>query len=272
MFAIKKGHGKKLMTTMRALEKTYLPLPRKRLPTMYDLPSENPEDPGLPDDFHYYQPQLLRETFTPPNYPSDQVYVASDLNLYYDVHHPTWYKRPDWFAVLGVPKLYKQRDLRMSYVTWQEKEVPFMAVELLSEGTEKEDLGQTLQQDINKPPTKWEVYERQLRIPYYVVYSRSLDEFQAFQLWGRRYRKLTLKDKRLWLLEINLGLGLWHGVYHGVERQWLRWYDSNEKWISTPVEKEQQRAEQERKRAEQEQERAERLAAQLRALGIDPDV
>jgi hypothetical protein len=36
-------------------------------------------------------------------------------------------------------------------------------------------------------------------------------------------------------------------------------------------ERERQRAEQERQRAEQEHQRAERLAAQLRALGIDPE-
>lgn len=39
------------------------------LPTMYDLPSEDPEEDGLPDEFHDFQPQLLRETFQlkPPN-------------------------------------------------------------------------------------------------------------------------------------------------------------------------------------------------------------
>jgi hypothetical protein len=30
---------------------------------MYDLPSEDPKEPDLPDEFHDYQPQLLRETF-----------------------------------------------------------------------------------------------------------------------------------------------------------------------------------------------------------------
>lgn len=33
--------------------------PQEILPTMYDLPSEDPEEPGLPDDFHDLQPQLL---------------------------------------------------------------------------------------------------------------------------------------------------------------------------------------------------------------------
>jgi Uma2 family endonuclease len=89
--------------------------PKEVLPTMYDLPSEDPQEPGLPDEFHIFQPQLLRETFLPPNYPEEQVFVASDLNLYYDVRHPLWYKRPDWFAVLDVPRLYEQQELRLSY-------------------------------------------------------------------------------------------------------------------------------------------------------------
>jgi hypothetical protein len=29
---------------------------------MYDLPSEDPESPGLPDEFHDLQPQLLSLT------------------------------------------------------------------------------------------------------------------------------------------------------------------------------------------------------------------
>jgi hypothetical protein len=37
--------------------------PQEVLPTMYDLPSEDPEEPGLPDEFHDLQPQLLRESF-----------------------------------------------------------------------------------------------------------------------------------------------------------------------------------------------------------------
>ena len=102
------------MITYQALERSCYEIsntvvsraPKKRLPTMYELPSEDPEEPGLPDDFHHHQPELLRETFRP--YPiEEQFYVASDLNLYYDESHPQWYKRPDWFVVLGAPPLHK---------------------------------------------------------------------------------------------------------------------------------------------------------------------
>jgi Uma2 family endonuclease len=80
---------------------------------MYDRPSENSEEMGLPNEFH-------------------------------DVQHPNWYKCSDWFLVIGVPASTTQADAHLSYVMWQEQIAPFM-VELLSPGTEAEDLGQTLQ-------------------------------------------------------------------------------------------------------------------------------
>jgi Uma2 family endonuclease len=251
--------------------------PCETLPTMYDLPSEDPEEPGLPDEFHIYQPQLLRETFQPLGYLSNRVFVATDLNLYYDVHHLSWYKRPDWFAVLGVSRLYEERDLRLSYVIWQEKIAPYLVVELLSPGTEEEDLGRTHHAS-GGPPSKWTVYEQILCIPYYAVYSRYTDKLRFFELEGGRYREVTSADQRVWLPEAGLGLGVWSGTYEALERRWLRFYAANGAWIPTPLEREQQRSEQERQRteqerqrAEQERERAERLAARLRELGIEPE-
>ncbi|MEH2211869.1 Uma2 family endonuclease [Nostoc sp.] len=230
--------------------------PKEVLPTMYDLPSEYPEDSGLPDEFHLFQPQLLRETFCPPNYPAEEVFVASDLNLYYDLRHTLWYKRPDWFAAVGVSRLYEQQNLRLSYVIWQEGVAPFVVVELLSPGTEKEDLGQTLR-EINQPPTKWEVYERILRVPYYIVFDRYTDKLQVFQLVADSYSELDLSTPRVWMPGLELGLGLWQGSYQGIELLWLRWYDASGNWLPTPLERESQRAN--------------RLAAQLRELGVNPN-
>jgi Uma2 family endonuclease len=263
------------------------PSPKEALPSMYDLPSESPEDSGMPDVFHLSQPALLSETFRPPAHDPDQVFVASDLNLYYDLRHTNWYKRPDWFAVVGVPRLYEGHDLRLSYVVWQEGRDPIIVVELLSPGTEKEDLGQTLR-SASEPPTKWEVYEQILKVPYYVVFDRYTDRLRIFQLTGARYAEVSVAEGRLWLAPLELGLGLWEGTYQGTLRLWLRWYDAAGNWIPTLEERAQQereraqqereraqqereRAEQERERAEQERERAERLAARLRELGEDPE-
>jgi Uma2 family endonuclease len=230
--------------------------PKELLPTMYDLPSENQEEPGLPDEFHLLQPELLRLTFRPASYEEENFFVASDLNLYYDPLHPQWYKRPDWFGVLGVSRLYEKKDLRLSYVVWQEGRNPFVVVELLSPGTEQEDLGKTLR-EVKEPPNKWTVYEQILRIPYYFVFNRYNNELQAFGLMMARYQPLSRSDQGVWLEEAELGLGLWQGKYQGIERLWLRWYDKENNWIPTPAEREKQRAEQEKQRAEQEKQRAE---------------
>ncbi len=275
--------------------------PQRPWPTMYDLPSENPEDPGVPDVFHLQQPQLLRETFQPPAYPSDNVFVASDLNLYYDLQHDRWYKRPDWFAVVGVSPFYQGRDARNSYVVWDEKVIPMVIVELLSPGTEDEDLGRTPPPS-KGPPNKWDVYETILQIPYYVVFSRYTDDVQFFKLTSGRYVKIPSLTHSLWMPELQLGLGRWKGLYDGWERQWLRWYTADHQWLPTLAERvdaERQRVETERQRAvsaeqqvlvvrQQAQEavqqallereravlaeqRTKQLADKLRALGIDPD-
>ena len=251
------------------------PLPAKdTLPTMYDLPSENSEEPGLPDTFHFLQAELLNNTFRPAVYSEEEIFSAIDLNLYYDVEHCNWYKRPDWFASVGVSRFYENQDLRLSYVVWQERVNPFIVVELLLPGTEKEDLGQTVP-DVTKPPTKWQVYEQILRIPYYVVFNRYVDVLKIFKLSGNRYQKLDLSEPHVWLEEVGIGIGLWSGSYKGMKRLWLRWYDSENNWIPTPeetAETEKQRAETEKQRAEAEKQRTERLIAQLRALGIEPDL
>ncbi|MCP4350879.1 MAG: Uma2 family endonuclease [Desulfobacterales bacterium] len=230
------------------------------LPTMYDLPSENPEEPGVPDQFHTWQSELLTQTFIPPSHDPEHIMTASDMNLYYDVNRLGSYKRPDWYAVLDVPHLYgKKLEPRLSYVVWQEKAVPFIVVELLSPSTEDEDLGRTHRKP-DEPPTKWEVYEQILGIPYYAVFSRYTDKFRAFRLVSGIYYEMVLPDRRMWIPELNIGLGLWSGKYHISERKWLRWYDARKNWIPTSAEwaeQERQRAEQARQRAEQEKQQAE---------------
>ena len=73
----------------------------------------------MPDEFHDLQPQLLSRTLALKHYTKEQWFTGADLNLYYDLHYPLWYKRPDWFLAVGVPRLYDGHDLRRSYVTWQ---------------------------------------------------------------------------------------------------------------------------------------------------------
>ena len=244
---------------------------KNQFPTMYDLPSEEIGDSGLPDQYHFWQGDLLSETFVPGNYPANKVFVACDLNLYYDLQHPLWYKRPDWFAVVGVDRFYQKTEPRLSYVVWQEKVKPFVLVELLSPSTQKEDLG-LIRSKVGKTPYKWEVYEEILQVPYYVVFDGHSNQLRLFKLINGQYQAQNVSNGEYWFAEIELGLKLVLGKYQGLKRLWLRWYDRFGHLIPTSAERvkqEKQRAEQERQRADLAELEIARLKELLRQSGID---
>jgi hypothetical protein len=157
--------------------------------------------------------------------------------------------------------------MRRSYVVWDEAANPLVIVELLSDGTYKEDLGET--EEPIAAPTKWRVYEEILKIPYYVTFDKETNEVQAFRLEQGVYVPFLLQDKGLWIAEVELWLDLWFGIYYRIERLWLRWKDKDGNWIPTLEE----RAEQERmqkqaalqvaeqERMQKEQERMQKEAA-----------
>lgn len=251
---------------------------KSELPSMYDLPSEFPEEPGLPDVFHDLQPEFLSATLQLQDYNRNNFFTGKDLNVYYDSSHPLWHKRPDWFLAVGVPYLYENHDMRLSYVTWQEAANPFIIIELISPGTEDEDLGK-VKTVPGKPLPKWVVYEQVLKVPYYFVFNRYTDDFKAFKLENGRYEALSMPDdQRIWIPELKIGLAPWRGTYKQINRYWLRWYDANHQWLPTEAEverqranSESQRANSERQRANSERQKAEKLAQKLRELGIDPE-
>lgn len=121
---------------------------------------------------------------------------------------------------------------------------------------------------------KLRAYAR-LRVWYYVVYDpQRLLQDEPLQVYELRLNKYVPKSDAF-LDSLDLGLTLWTGVYENKEGEWLRWHDAQGALLPTGAELsalERQRAEQERQRAEQERQRAERLAAQLRALGVDPEL
>ncbi len=250
--------------------------PRETLPTMYDLPSEDPEEPGLPDEFHDLQPQLLSRTLHLSRYSRDNYFTGSDLNLYYDLSHPLWHKRPDWFLAVDVPRLYERQDLRRSYVAWQELRPPHVVVEFLSPGTEAEDLGRfycaagakgelaEVEASREGPPGKLTVYETYLRVPHYIVYSRYSQQLRYFKLNGGLYQEqsLNVTPPLIWLAELGAGLGIWQGKFEGVTAAWLRWCDGQGNWLLTDTEQ----AEQAREQAEAQVLRA---ARNLLATGMD---
>jgi Uma2 family endonuclease len=218
------------------------PHKRATLPTMDDLPSEDPEEPGLPDEFHDLQPQLLSRTLRLSGYGSQEIYTASDLNLYYDPAHLSWYKRPDWFLSVGVPRLYEGKRDRSSYVIWQEKVSPSVIVEFLSPGTDAEDLGRFAPKPIaslpNKPPTKFQVYEQILKVPHYIVFDKRDSRLRYFRLENDRYQEqpIASTNPRLWIPELEIGLAIWDGLFEGMPQSWLRWCDATGEIFPTDTE------------------------------------
>jgi Uma2 family endonuclease len=268
---------------------------RSDLPTMYDLPSESIGEPGLPDEFHDLQPQLLSRTLQLSGYQRSDYFTVSDLNIYYDLDHKQWYKRADWFLAVGVPYLYEGYDLRRSYVNWHEPRSPHVVIEFLSTGTEAEDLGrfhtktkstskiepiiedEDTEEDTEgsdtskreKPPSKLVVYEQYLQVPHYLVYSRQSQELRYFRLMAGKYQEQQLQtgNPLVWLEDLEIGLGIWEGMLNGIPGVWLRWCDRNGNWLLTDTEQAEQIAARERLaklQAEQqtEQERLAKLQAE----------
>jgi Uma2 family endonuclease len=254
------------MTLTPTKKRTVRPEPKPvvKLLTMYDLPSENKTEEPPMDQFHQLQALLLMETFILLSYSAKQILTAMDMYLYYDPAHPYWYKRADWFAAVGVSHLYKDGQLRQSYVVWDEGVAPYIVAEFLSPGTKKEDLGNVAAKD-KRPPPKWKVYEEILKIPYYLIFDEKDKESKLliYKLDGGKYREQQITNNRLWIPELKIGIGVWHGDYRGATRSWLRWYDTTGEWLPTPVE-------QAELLVEQAEARTEQLATKLRELGIDP--
>jgi hypothetical protein len=60
---------------------------------------------------------------------------------------------------------------------------------------------------------------------------------------------------------MGVEIGLWQGEYQNVELPWLRWWDLDGNLLLDGDE-----------RAEQERQKSDRLIAQLRALGVEPEI
>ncbi|MDW8350345.1 MAG: Uma2 family endonuclease [Anaerolineae bacterium] len=136
-----------------------------------------------------------------------------------------------------------------SYFIWEYGKPPEVVVEIVSneEGDEERADG------------KLRIYA-QMGVVRYVVYDPALHTgSEPLRLYALMHGRLRRTDET-WFDEVQLGVMLWRGVYEEREDIWLRWCDRNGVVVPTGAE-----------RAEAERRRAERLAAKLRAAGIDPE-
>ena len=107
----------------------------------------------------------------------------------------------------------------------------------------------------------------------YVVYNPEFglrdrhQPFEVYKLGAEPNYQLQIGEP-YWMPEVGLGIGRCQGVFNGIDRELLAWYDRTNTRYLMPEEV----AQQERQRADRVQLQADRLAEQLRALGIDPDI
>ncbi|MDY3555500.1 Uma2 family endonuclease [Gemmata sp. JC717] len=254
-------------------------------PTHLDLP----ETDGKPVENAFEHPQsaLLSDVLLPVLtrlHPDDNYFVGADTGIYWYHAKPNpldGCKSPDWYYVPNVPRLLGG-ELRRSYVYFQEGSNPLVVVEYVSGSGDDE-------RDRTPITGKFWVYEHAIAATFYVIWDTPRNVLEVYELIRGSYRRLDA-DANGWvrIRDMDISLGLWHGEYHGYTTNWLRAWDREGHMLPTAGERaeaqrrraeaekrraeaEKQRAETEKQRAETEKQRAEKLAARLRALGVDPD-
>jgi hypothetical protein len=114
---------------------------------------------------------------------------------------------------------------------WDEQVPPVLMLEFISPGTESEDLGRFAPRSPKriegKPPSKFDVYEKILQVPNYIVYDEATTALRYFRLIDGEYQlqPLPANNPLCWIPEIDLGIGLWQGEYRNNQQTWLRWCD-----------------------------------------------
>lgn len=214
------------------------------LPCSDDIPVDNEDQNLLPNILLFLLQSLWQERM--------DWYFGVDMAIYHTTGvSPQVPVVPDAFLSLGVERR-KDGKSRKSYATWEENDiVPTLVLEIVSH-TPGGEYGRKL-----------EIY-RQLGVLYYVIYNPEFwgrDKQQPLEIYKLIDGIYQLQiGEPYWLPEIGLGIGRIRGIFNGIDREELAWFDRNGTRYLTDGE-----------RADLEGERAEKLASYLRSIGVDPN-
>ena len=187
------------------------------------------------------------------------VFVAGDL-LWYPVQgRPDVRAAPDVLVAFGRPRGY-----RGSYLQWREGGVaPQVVIEILSPGNRPEAMDR-----------KWEFYDL-YGVEEYYLYDPAAPELAGWRRQGIRLEPIPAMNG--WVSP-RLGIrfdvsGEELALYRpdGTRFRTVLELDQEAREAVRRADEERRRADEAARRANEEHERAERLAAMLRALGVDPD-
>ncbi|MEM8639047.1 MAG: Uma2 family endonuclease [Cyanobacteria bacterium P01_G01_bin.54] len=247
------------------------------------LEDEAPVDNLIQEKLQRLLVQCLYSAYTP-----GQPFLAmADVGIFFSLHQPPVV--PDVMLSLGVeasPDWHEKR--HRSYLVWEFGKVPEIVIEIIS-NRKGNELGRKLSD------------YAQMGIPYYGVFDPlqqlSPQLLQTYVLQGGQYQP----QPQAQLSSLGLGLTVWSGTFEGKQYdRWLRWCDLDGNLLLTgdeqaalaqqkaeieslraeqekqraevasqQAEQEKQRAETEARRAQQAEARAARLAALLKAQGVE---
>ncbi|HBY79523.1 MAG TPA: hypothetical protein DEG47_21575, partial [Cyanobacteria bacterium UBA11148] len=194
------------------------------LPSAEDLPDS--DDTPVDNELQNLIPGLLKAILALLWVERWDWFFGVDMGVYYDPGKSAmpaagFAYAPDGFLSIGVPRFIDE-GLRLSYVVWEEKVVPLLALEVVSHKRRGEY------------NNKKEIY-REMGVLYYVIYNplrRRKAFLEVHKLVDGSYK--LVPGNPVWLPEINLGIGAERGTYLGMNRQWLYWYDQQGKRYLTP--------------------------------------
>jgi Uma2 family endonuclease len=212
-------------------------------------------EPEMESSLHYAQLALLVTCLEWLWRDRTDFFIGANLTIYFSRQQlkNRDFRGPDFFLVKQT-----QKHPRRSWVVWEEDgRYPDLIIELLSDSTAHVD--RTLKKNL---------YQERFRTHEYFWFDPDTLEFAGFRLISQNYEPIVPNDAG-WLWSEALEL------YLGVHQNQLRYFSGDGQLVLTSDEEAlqaQQAAAQAQQAAAQAQQRAERLAAQLRSLGIEPEI
>ena len=213
-----------------------------------------PDDFVLPDDpvDNINQPALaaaLTESLQLAKKLPEAALTPTNYGICATINGRIVVKATDWAYI---PRITVERSEVIRSSTPQlQGEIPALVLEFLSDTPGGEySIKETY------PPGKFYFYEQVLKVPNYGIFEPENGALELYRFGdnGRYQLELANEQNRFWIPEMQLFLGVWEGSRENRLGYWLRWWDEQGNlllWGS---------------------ERVERLAAQLRAAGIEPEV
>ncbi len=225
-------------------------------------PTSPPGEDDLPccdgepvdSELHGKQQTLLTSSLGRAWEGRDDFYVGGNMFVYYSHLQAKQndFRGPDIFVVLDT-----NRRLRKSWVVWDEGgRTPDVVIELLSESTEHVDRGE-----------KMRIYARLLRVSNYYLFDPITGVLEGYALDpnARAYVRMP-GGPDLPCPVLGLRLGVRHGLYQGVEADWLRWLDAEGRALPTDEELARAAERRENEQAKGREEAERRLAQALAEL------